>query len=71
MRVLLAPEALRRPDEPVADRRPQLRCSPARWTGTWSVSAGPWLVAEAPTSGLYDLGPALRRLGAEALRRVD
>ena len=29
------------------------------------------LVAQAPTSGLYDLGPALRRLGAEALRRMD
>ncbi|HUA42070.1 MAG TPA: IclR family transcriptional regulator [Streptosporangiaceae bacterium] len=29
------------------------------------------LVAQAPTSGLYDLGPVLRRLGAEALRRMD
>ena len=29
------------------------------------------LVAQAPTSGLYDLGPALRRLGVEALRRMD
>jgi DNA-binding IclR family transcriptional regulator len=29
------------------------------------------LVAQAPASGLYDLGPALRRLGAEALRRMD
>lgn len=29
------------------------------------------LVAQAPTSGLYDLGPALRRLGTEALRRMD
>ncbi|HEX2819310.1 MAG TPA: IclR family transcriptional regulator [Streptosporangiaceae bacterium] len=29
------------------------------------------LVAQSPTSGLYDLGPALRRLGAEALRRMD
>jgi DNA-binding IclR family transcriptional regulator len=29
------------------------------------------LVAQSLTSGLYDLGPALRRLGAEALRRMD
>lgn len=29
------------------------------------------LIAHAPTSGLYDLGPVLRRLGAEALRRMD
>ncbi|HXL88363.1 MAG TPA: IclR family transcriptional regulator [Streptosporangiaceae bacterium] len=29
------------------------------------------LVAQSPTSGLYDLGPAMRRLGAEALRRMD
>jgi DNA-binding IclR family transcriptional regulator len=29
------------------------------------------LVTQAPTSGLYDLGPALRRLGTEALRRMD
>lgn len=29
------------------------------------------LVSQAPSSGLYDLGPALRRLGAEALRRMD
>jgi DNA-binding IclR family transcriptional regulator len=29
------------------------------------------LVCQAPTSGLYDLGPALRRLGTEALRRMD
>lgn len=29
------------------------------------------LVSQSPTSGLYDLGPAMRRLGAEALRRVD
>ena len=29
------------------------------------------LVAQSPTSGLYDLGPSLRRLGAEALRRMD
>ena len=29
------------------------------------------LVTQSPTSGLYDLGPALRRLGAEALRRMD
>lgn len=29
------------------------------------------LVTQSPTSGLYDLGPALRRLGAEALRRID
>ena len=29
------------------------------------------LVAQSPTSGLYDLGPALRRLGVEALRRTD
>lgn len=29
------------------------------------------LVARSPVSGLYDLGPAMRRLGAEALRRGD
>jgi DNA-binding IclR family transcriptional regulator len=29
------------------------------------------LVSQNRPSGLYDLGPALRRLGAEALRRVD
>lgn len=29
------------------------------------------LVCQAPTSGLYDLGPALRRLGTEAMRRMD
>ncbi|MFI7706854.1 IclR family transcriptional regulator [Nonomuraea sp. NPDC049480] len=29
------------------------------------------LVAQSPSSGLYDLGPAMRRLGAEALRRMD
>lgn len=29
------------------------------------------LVMQSPTSGLYDLGPALRRMGAEALRRID
>ncbi len=29
------------------------------------------LVSQSPTSGLYDLGPALRRLGVEALRRTD
>lgn len=29
------------------------------------------LVSQSPTSGLYDLGPAMRRLGAEALRRTD
>ncbi len=29
------------------------------------------LVAKSPISGLYDLGPAMRRLGAEALRRGD
>jgi DNA-binding IclR family transcriptional regulator len=29
------------------------------------------LVAQSPTSGLYDLGSSLRRLGAEALRRMD
>jgi DNA-binding IclR family transcriptional regulator len=29
------------------------------------------LVSQSPASGLYDLGPAMRRLGAEALRRVD
>ncbi|MGQ0466620.1 MAG: IclR family transcriptional regulator [Sporichthyaceae bacterium] len=29
------------------------------------------LVSQSPTSGLYDLGPAMRRLGAEALRRMD
>src|SRR5258706_337867 len=27
------------------------------------------LVSQSPRSGLYDLGPAMRRLGAEALRR--
>ena len=29
------------------------------------------LVAQSPTSGRYDLGPSLRRLGAEAMRRMD
>jgi DNA-binding IclR family transcriptional regulator len=29
------------------------------------------LVTQSPTSGLYDLGPSMRRLGAEALRRMD
>ncbi len=29
------------------------------------------LVAQSPTSGLYDLGPSMRRLGSEALRRMD
>lgn len=29
------------------------------------------LVAQSPSSGLYDMGPALRRLGAESLRRMD
>lgn len=29
------------------------------------------LVAQSPGSSLYDMGPALRRLGAEALRRMD
>ncbi|MGN9842607.1 IclR family transcriptional regulator [Nonomuraea sp. H19] len=29
------------------------------------------LVSQSPSSGLYDLGPAMRRLGAEALRRMD
>lgn len=29
------------------------------------------LVTQSPSSGLYDLGPAMRRLGAESLRRVD
>lgn len=29
------------------------------------------LVAKSPSSGRYDLGPALRRLGIEALRRMD
>jgi DNA-binding IclR family transcriptional regulator len=29
------------------------------------------LVTQSATSGLYDLGPSLRRLGAEALRRMD
>lgn len=29
------------------------------------------LVAQSPDSGLYDMGPALRRLGAESLRRMD
>lgn len=29
------------------------------------------LVSQSPTSGLYDLGPSLRRLGAAALQRMD
>ena len=29
------------------------------------------LVAQSRSSGLYDMGPALRRLGAESLRRMD
>lgn len=29
------------------------------------------LASQSLTSGLYDLGPAMRRLGAEALRRMD
>ena len=29
------------------------------------------LVAQSPISGRYDLGPSLRRLGADALRRMD
>jgi DNA-binding IclR family transcriptional regulator len=29
------------------------------------------LVARSPSSGLYDMGPALRRLGMESLRRMD
>ena len=29
------------------------------------------MIAQSPDSGLYDMGPALRRLGAEALRRMD
>lgn len=29
------------------------------------------LVTQSPSSGLYDMGPALRRLGAESLRRMD
>lgn len=29
------------------------------------------LVTQSPTSSLYDLGPAMRRLGIEALRRTD
>ncbi|MGW5639912.1 IclR family transcriptional regulator [Streptomyces sp. NPDC003832] len=29
------------------------------------------LVAQSPSSGRYDMGPALRRLGAESLRRMD
>jgi DNA-binding IclR family transcriptional regulator len=33
------------------------------------VRAG--LIAQSPDSSLYDMGPALRRLGAEALRRMD
>jgi len=35
----------------------------------WMARAG--LVTQSPTSGLYDLGPSMRRLGAEALRRMD
>jgi DNA-binding IclR family transcriptional regulator len=33
------------------------------------VRAG--LIAQSPDSGQYDMGPALRRLGAESLRRMD
>ncbi|GAA2037410.1 IclR family transcriptional regulator [Catenulispora yoronensis] len=29
------------------------------------------LIARSPTTGLYDLGPAMRRLGVESLRRLD
>ena len=29
------------------------------------------LIAQSPASGRYDLGPAMRRLGVEALRRMD
>lgn len=29
------------------------------------------LIAQSPTTGLYDLGSAMRRLGVEALRRMD
>jgi DNA-binding IclR family transcriptional regulator len=29
------------------------------------------LVAQSPVTGLYDLGPAMRRLGVESLRRLD
>ncbi|MDB4946748.1 MAG: transcriptional regulator, IclR family protein [Labilithrix sp.] len=29
------------------------------------------LASQSPTSGLYDLGPAMRRLGAESLRRTN
>jgi DNA-binding IclR family transcriptional regulator len=29
------------------------------------------LVSQSPTSGRYDFGPAMRRLGVEALRRID
>ncbi|MEU6111994.1 IclR family transcriptional regulator [Streptomyces albidoflavus] len=29
------------------------------------------LVAQSPSSGRYDLGPAMRRLGVESLRRMD
>ncbi|MFI0938494.1 IclR family transcriptional regulator [Streptomyces sp. NPDC021020] len=29
------------------------------------------LVARSPATGLYDMGPALRRLGVESLRRMD
>lgn len=29
------------------------------------------LVARSPSSGLYDLGPSIRRLGIESLRRMD
>lgn len=29
------------------------------------------LVSQSPSSALYDFGPAMRRLGAEALRRMD
>ena len=29
------------------------------------------LASQSPSSGLYDLGPAMRRLGAEALRRTN
>lgn len=29
------------------------------------------LISQSPTSGHYDFGPAMRRLGVEALRRID
>ncbi len=37
----------------------------------FSVDNTMGLVSQSPRSGRYDLGPSMRRLGAEALRRMD